>query len=557
MKQKQNIFIGVAWPYVNGDLHIGHLAGYLLPADICARFFRSIGHKVLMATGSDCYGTPITVEADQKKVTPKEIANLYHEKNVKLFSDITKLTFDIYTRTDTEQHAKVVQEFFLEFLNKGYVSIKTTKQFFSEEENRFLPDRYVIGECTNCGFGDARSDQCDNCGKLLEQNELKNPHSKLTGNAVILKDTDHYFIDWSKLEKEIGSYVKKTGPNWKNWVYQESEGWLKQGLNERAITRDIDWGVEIPNDRIPENLRLKDVNSKRIYVWFEAVIGYFSASLLWAENNNKDWKEFWLNKESKHFYFMGKDNLIFHTLFWPGQLMVKDKELHLPDLVSINMFLDYDGQKFSKSRGVTLGIEEMVTKFGNDAIRFYLTLIMPETKDASFKLSDFVEKNNGILVANIGNFIHRTLSIAKETEIEKFVNLSIDDEVKKEIEKAFKLSRENLENCQFRNYLDAIVDLSSFGNKLMGQEKIWVVKNENQELYFKMLKNYYAIILALGYLISPLLPESSEKLAKLFEIDNFSNWPEIGEEIKEIEQLFKKIKNPSEPKPLFGKILDN
>jgi len=267
-------------------------------------------------------------------------------------------------------------------------------------------------------------------------------------------------------------------------------GWLKQGLIPRAITRDIDWGVEIPTAEIPKEMQIDEAGNKRIYVWFDAVIGYYSASLLWAEQSGKDWKEFWYNKEAKHFYFMGKDNLIFHTLFWPGQLMVKDKELHLPDLTSINMFLDYDGKKFSKSRGTSLGIKEMVTSFGNNALRFYLTLIMPETRDASFKWSDFLEKNNGVLVANLGNFIHRVLSISKDTDISQINDLAVSEETKTEINMSFERSRKYLENCQFRDYQDAICDLSDFGNRVLGQEKLWVLKNENVEAYLKSLKNY-------------------------------------------------------------------
>jgi len=551
---KKKIFIGVAWPYVNGDLHIGHLAGYLLPADITSRYFRATGNDVLMVSGSDCYGTPITVEADQKGITPKEVANIYHKKNVRLFKDVLNLSYDLYTRTDTDHHAKIVQEFFLEFLKKGYLSIETTKQYYSEQENRFLPDRHVIGTCKNCGFADARSDQCDNCGKLLDQDELENPCSKLSESPVILKDTKHYFINWSKLGSEIKEYVEKVGPSWKQWVFQESLGWLKQGLIPRAMTRDIDWGVEIPIKEVPKDQRIEGVSNKRIYVWFDAVIGYYSASLLWSKQTGKDWKEYWYNKESKHFYFMGKDNLIFHTLFWPGQLMVKDKRLHLPDLTSINMFLDYDGKKFSKSRGVSLGIREMITSFGNNAVRFYLTLNMPEVKDASFKWTDFLDKNNGILVANLGNFIHRVLSISKETDIAQIDNLSVSEETKLGISKAFELSRKYLNSCRFRNALDAVCNLSAFGNKVLSQEKLWTLKNENPEEYLKSLKKYYAIIIALGYLLYPILPEASNELAKKLGLENFHVWPKKNKEIDHITALFGKFSHPAQPTPIFRKL---
>src|SRR3990167_911865 len=384
-----NIFVGVAWPYVNGELHIGHLAGYLLPADIYAKYNRSIGNNVLMVSGSDCFGTPITVEADKQATLPKEIANLYHKRNVFLFKEILGLSFDIYTRTDTDHHIKITQEFFLNFLEKGYIFSSKTKQYFSDKENKFLPDRYIEGRCGKCDSLNARGDQCDNCGKLFEVGELINPRSKLNGFKVSLRDTEHYFIDWAKLQPQIEKYVKGNGHKWKKWVYQETLGWLNKGLKPRAVTRDIDWGVPLPIEKITKNKLIENIENKRLYVWFDAVIGYLSASMLWSkeEQNGEKWKEFWYNPDSEHIYFMGKDNLIFHTIFWPAQLMVKDVNLHLPDVQSVNMFLNLDGVQFSKSKGITLRIEDIVNHYGNDPVRFYLTAIMPEVSDSSFEWS--------------------------------------------------------------------------------------------------------------------------------------------------------------------------
>ncbi|OGC39024.1 methionine--tRNA ligase, partial [candidate division WWE3 bacterium RBG_13_37_7] len=466
-----------------------------------------IGDDVLMVSGSDCFGTPITVEADKEGKAPEEVANSYHEKDVHLFKDILDLSYDLYTKTLTDQHIKVTQDFFVKLLENGYIFVDKSSQYFSPTEKRFLPDRYVIGKCPNCGFADARSDQCDSCGKVLNQGELINPVSTISKEPVELKETQHYFIDWPKLQPKIVQYVKTHSSGWKDWVRAETLGWLNEGLKPRAITRDIDWGVPIPKDRIPENMLINDIDTKRIYVWFDAVIGYYSASLLWAQETGGDWKSFWYNKDAYHYYFMGKDNLMFHTIFWPGQLMGFDDQLHLPDLPSINMFFHLEGEKFSKSRGVTIEIKDLVEKYGNDRVRFYITLVMPETRDSSFSWSDFKEKINGVLVANIGNFIHRALSVGYNNGF----NVSADKifpEVLAEVKSSFSTARNYLEKCEFRNYLEVILKLAGFGNKLCDEEKIWELAKKDTTRFGAVMTNLYFIIGSLGYLFAPLMPEA-------------------------------------------------
>lgn len=552
--QEESTFIGVAWPYVNGELHIGHLAGYLLPADIFARYCRSVGKNVLMVSGSDCFGTPITIEADKRKLTPQKVVNEYHAKNVHLFKDVLNLSYDIYTKTEDENHIAAVQDFFLKLLADGYIYVDTTQQYYSASENKFLPDRYVEGTCKNCGYTEARSDQCDVCGKVLEQGDLENPISKLTKSPVELKDTEHYFLDWPKLQPAIEKYVDRHGKYWKNWVYQETLGWLKQGIKPRAISRDIDWGVPLPIDRMPREVVIENADRKRLYVWFEAVIGYFSASKLWSLQTGKSWEEFWKNANSKHYYFMGKDNLPFHTMFWPGELIAYDSKLHLPDFQSVNMFLNFDGKQFSKSRGVSISIEDIVTQYGNDPVRFYLTLIMPEYKDSSFNWSEFKAKNNEILVANLGNLIHRTLSIGKETDIKKIIDNQVLDETSKQIEDTFKKSRESLDKCEFRSYLDSILKLSGYANKYFDYEKLWILKKENPERFSLVIKQLYLIILSLGILSSPLMPETSEKIFSLFGLKYDASWPDKREQIHYVDNLLSESHPSIQPVPIFKKI---
>jgi methionyl-tRNA synthetase len=576
----RKIFVGVAWPYVNGTLHVGHFGGYLLPADICARFHRLIGDDVLMVSGSDCFGTPITVEADKKGVSPKEIVEEYHTQDVELFINQLDLSYDLYTKTDHPNHIKVTQDFFIKMLEEGYIFVDSTEQYYSETENRFLPDRYVVGKCPHCGFDDARSDQCDSCDRLLDQGELQGAKSNLTESPVILKETEHYFVNWTKLQPFLEKYVGVKGSAWKDWIQSQTKAWLDEGLRPRAITRDLDWGVPLPKDRIPKDKLIKGIENKRIYVWFDAVIGYLSGSKLWAEENGKDWAPFWYTEEGskvcscgegrctcggtdvaenpvgaelKHYYFMGKDNLVFHCLFWPGQLHVYDETLHLPDINSINMFMDLDGKAFSKSRGVVIAIKDIVEKYGNDAVRFYFTLIMPEIRDTSFVWKDFEDKVNGILVGNLGNFIHRVLSVGKKENIESFNGRKVSGETAELIHQTFTKSKELLEDCKFRDYLDSVLALSQYGNGLVNKVELWSLKEKDSDKFYESLFELYVIILALGYLMLPITPAASGKLFEMFgsEVDL---WPSMENLTAGLSSILLSATIPSKPKPLFNKI---
>lgn len=545
---KKKIFIGVAWPYVNGDLHIGHLAGYLLPADITARFHRYIGDNVLMVSGSDCHGTPITVEAEKQNLTPEQVVNLYHPKDIELFK-LYGISYDIYTKTTTENHKKVVQEMFIRWINNGYVTTGKSQQYFSEKEKRFLPDRYVEGDCPNCGSKEARSDQCENCGKVLNPGELINPKSKLTGSPVTFKETEHYYLDLPKLENFIKNYVKKNKLGWRPWVAKETVGWLDQGLEKRSITRDLDWGIEIPIDRLPKNLQIKNVENKRVYVWFEAVIGYLSASIEWAKETVR-WHGFWYSdKDTDHYYFMGQDNLIFHTILWPAELYAAyGNKIHLPDFPVINHFLDFEGQKFSKSRGVTVDSTYIGKTYGVDQVRFYLSLIMPEHSTASFSWADFIETNNKVLIGTFANFINRVLSLAKD--LSNFDESDIEISLVKNLEKLINGCRQNVYDCEFKKYAQSIINIADLGNKYLNVKSPWKLDKDSKE-YKKTLTNALLIVLTLKTTIKPLTPKTFEKLGKMLNVD-IKTWPK-DKIIGFLKTYLVKVKITN-PQPLFAKI---
>jgi len=548
--KKKKIFIGVAWPYVNGDIHIGHLAGYLFPADIFARFKRFRGDDVLMVSGSDCFGTPITLEADKRGVSPQEIVDEYHVKNVELFK-ILGISFDNYTKTDTDNHREVVQNFFVALLNKGFIFKDTTEQYYSPKEKRFLPDRYVEGECPHCGYKAARSDQCDECGAVLDQGEFLNPRNKLTGAAVELRPTEHYFLDWPKLQGFLERYVASR-KNWRPWVLNETKGWLEKGLKPRPITRDLDWGVEIPVDRIPKELQIDGAGSKRIYVWFEAVIGYLSASIeadkLGKIKNRLTWEDFWYDDQAEHAYFMGKDNLVFHTLFWPGQLHEYDENIHLPDFPSINQFLTLEGQKFSKSRGVTIDSRYFVETYGLDTLRFYLTLIAPENADANFGWSDFLSKHNDLLIGNFGNFVNRTLTLTKGLDFSE--SSETDAELELHVLKFVRVCRYALQGYEFKKYAETILALSDFGNKYLSKEEPWFLKDKDPERFKNVMVNAVYIALGLLLLIKPLLPDSYKSLSGFLGVD-IEKW-EDDEKVL-LRSYLNKVRVTG-VKPLFDKL---
>ena len=544
MKNKpENILVCVAWPYVNGEPHLGHIAGNNLPADIFARYHRMVGNNVLMVSGSDQHGTPVTIRAKEENTTPREISEKYHNSWSETFKDLD-FSFDLYTKTGTENHKEVVQKLFNLLNEKGYLQEKVSKQPYSEESEMFLSDRYIEGDCPHCPSR-TKGDQCDNCGKDFEPIDLKNLISTIDNSKVTFKETNHIYLKLPEFQEDLNKWIKSKS-YWKPAVKNQSLGFLSKGLIDRAITRDIDWGVEVP---------IKNYEKKRIYVWFEAVIGYLSASIEWAESdknisNNKDiWKEWWQNPESKHFYFQGKDNIPFHTIILPAILMGSG-EYNLPYDVVANEYLNFSGKQFSKSKNWAVWVSDFLKEYDSEALRYYLTSIMPESSDSDFTWDSFFESNNNELVATFGNLVNRIQSLIKnnfDNVVPNFEKIDDkDNEMISEIKRSFESTGNFLEKRQFRNSLKEIMNLAKLGNRYIDQKEPWATIKSDKQIAANTLWVGANLISNLGVLISPFLPKTSLKISSMFNFGNvIPKWKyreaKAGIKIDNISPLFKKI----------------
>ncbi|HEY8172076.1 MAG TPA: methionine--tRNA ligase, partial [Dehalococcoidia bacterium] len=399
---RRRILVAVAWPYANGSLHLGHIAGAYLPADIFARYHRMAGNDVLMVSGSDQHGTPVTVRADNESRTPQDVVDQFHPEFLRYWQELG-ISFDLFTSTGTSNHQNTVHEFFNRLLERGYIYKATTQQFFDPQAGRFLPDRYVEGTCPYCSYEKARGDQCDNCGRTLDPEQLINPHSRLTGATPEMRDTEHFFFKLSAFQEPLLEWLT-TREGWRKHVQNYSIGWVEEGLHDRAITRDLEWGVSIPNEDLGPG--------KRIYVWFEAFIGYVSASIEWAEIQGTPdaWKRWWEDPTAETYYFIGKDNIFYHTIFWPAVLMAYG-ELNLPTDVPANQFVTFKGEKASKSEAVGESVLTYLERYEADAIRYALAANLPESSDTDLTEAELVRRINDELVATWGNLVNRVLTM--------------------------------------------------------------------------------------------------------------------------------------------------
>ena len=400
----KKILVAVAWPYASGSRHLGHLAGAYLPPDIFARYHRAVGDDVLMVSGSDVHGTPITVRADEEGVTPEVIVDRYHREILENWEALA-IQFDLYTTTGTDNHTRVAQDFFMTLLDNGYMYRHTTEQFYDESEERFLPDRYIEGTCPHCGYQEARGDQCDNCGRTLDPEDLLSPRSKLSGETPVLRETEHYYWRLSEFQEPLLEWLRSR-EGWRPHVINFAVGMVEDGLHDRAFTRDLDWGIPLPVDDLGPG--------KSIYVWWEAVMGYYSAPQEWAAIRGEPdaWKEWWQNADAESYYFVGKDNVPFHAVYWPA-LLLGHGGLNLPTDVPANQFLTFGGEQASASRGIGRSIRWYTDRVEPDALRYAVASHLPETNDTDLSDAEIVRTINDELVATWGNLVNRVVSMTE------------------------------------------------------------------------------------------------------------------------------------------------
>ncbi|MDO8470921.1 MAG: methionine--tRNA ligase [bacterium] len=548
----KHIYVGVAWPYVNDVFHLGNVAGAYLPPDIFARFHRLKGNRVLMVSGSDFHGTPITLRAEKEGKDPEAVASSFHELD-KQYLKRFFIEYDLYTSTHTPNHRKVVQEMFLKLLGNGFITILKTEQLYSEHSKKFLQDRYIEGECPHCHAKDARGDQCESCGRQLDPLELINPVSKVDKSALVKKETENYFLDLGKLQGPVKKWLVSR-KNLRQWVQREALGWVKEGLKPRAITRDMDYGVPLPIAKIPAKLRIHNIQHKVFYVWFEAVIGYLSAAIEYSKKKGdlRYWKSFFYDKKAETFYFVGQDNLVFHTINWPAQLIAYDTNINLPTNVFVNKFLLLEGKKMSKSRNWFIETPYLLENYSVDALRFYLALNNPEQKALNFTWQDFVETNNNILVATIGNFIHRVLTLSVKNFGASFSLSDVSQPVKARIKKAFSTTSLHMERGEFRLATSEVVSLASFGNRYVDKHQLWhLVKNDKKKAK-KAAIDCLAIIQALSVLLHPFTPQASDTLRSV--LGSPKTKTKKGKDQWNYESLSSRVRLAKNITPLFSKI---
>lgn len=537
----ERIFIGVAWPYANGPLHLGHIAGAYLPADIFARYHRAKGNEVLMVSGSDQHGTPITITAEQEGKKPAEVASHYHQQFLAAWQKLG-ISFDLFTATGTANHAEVTHDIFLTLLNQGYIYKSSMSLPFCPKCQRFLPDRYIEGTCPYCHSPRARGDQCDDCGKPLNAAELIEPRCRQCGTTPQFRDSEHFFLKLTAFADQLRDWVKEQ-THWRPNVLNLTRRYLEEGLKDRAITRDIDWGISVP---------LAGFDSKRIYVWFEAVIGYLSATKEWAKSGGdaEKWRSFWQG-EVKSYYFIGKDNILFHTIIWPAMLMGYGR-LNLPSDIPANEFLTIEGQKLSTSRHWAVWVPDYLQRYDPDPLRYLLSINMPETSDTDFSWHEFIRRNNDELVATYGNLVHRVLTLVYRN-FDGAVPLAgeLDEQSQALLHRAEEtLDRvdELLYRCHFREAIRSAMSLAQEANRYLDDKAPWKVIKANRPAAATSLYVALGVISYLKTILYPFLPFSSQKLHEYLGFKNRieeDGWrphlPPAGQKLLSPQPLFIKL----------------
>lgn len=542
----KRIIVTSALTYANSYTHLGHIAGSLLPADIYVRYQRLAGRDVIYICGSDEHGTAIEMSAIKENITPQEIIDKYHWPNKKAYEDLG-MSFDIYSRTSNQMHIKTAQEFFLNLYNKNILTLKTEKQLFSEKENRFLADRFVVGTCPNCGFEEATGDECENCGTALTPLQLKNPRSKITGDTPVVKESTHFYFPLSTYQPQLEKWIG-TKKHWKPNVVNYCLGWFRKGLQDRAVTRDLDWGVQVP---------IKGFENKVIYIWFENVIGYISATkeLFEQRNSHDKWKEYWCSNDTKLVHFLGKDNIIFHAIFFPAMIMAHG-DFVLADNVPANEYMLQGGKKLSKSKGIGDNLKDVVHKFNPDVIRYTIASIMPENRDTEFSLKDLQAKNNNELGSILGNFINRTFVFSEkyfESEVPELDELKeIDKGLLNKLKDSVTEIAANYENYKFKDALNLTMNIVRDANKYFNDTEPWKAVKENKKRCGTIINICLQLVHSFAILFSPVLPFTSDKILRMLNVgkENFI-W------VKASEQCMNAGHKLDKPQILFTKIEDS
>lgn len=542
---KLKTLVTSGWPYLHSTPHLGNLVGSILSADVFARYSRLKGEDVVMVSGSDEHGTPVEVESIRLGVSPKELTDKNHAKIVKLLKS-WEISFDNYTRTENPVHKEFVRKALTEIYNNGYIFAQETEMLYCEKCNRFLPDRYVEGKCPYCGYERARGDQCENCGRLLETTLLIEPYCAICRSKPVIRKTRHWYFDLPKLSGQIGEYLSKNtqlASNTKNF----SLSLIKEGLKPRAITRDVSWGIQAP---------FPGAEDKRIYVWVEAVLGYVSATIEYFKNraDAEGWKKYWFDNEAKTFYFIGKDNIPFHTIILPALLLATGEGYNLPWNVSATEFLQFKGEKASKSQKIGIWIDEALELFPADYWRYFLIATRPETKDSEFSWDTFIEKINADLNDTFGNFIHRTLTfIGSQLGGTIPESEDLDDDsanVLKTLEEKVKTTAKEFEDCRLQSAANTIISISRVGNQYLNEKEPWNLIKKDKGKAAKVFSVATQIVKALAIVSAPLIPSAAEEIWKTLNLPGSVHEQKWENALKRLPKNHRIV----ETKPLFRKI---
>ncbi|BCB04341.1 methionine--tRNA ligase [Bacillus sp. KH172YL63] len=525
------IFIGGAWPYANGSLHVGHIAS-LLPGDIIARYYRLKGEDVLYVSGSDCNGTPIGIRARQEGITVKEVADRYHQEFHDSFLALG-FSFDEYGRTDGEFHHAVVQHILQELYQQGWLYEKEVEQTYCERDSRFLPDRLVEGICPGCGAR-ARGDQCDQCSKVLEPAELLEKTCKLCGQEPVLKTTTHLYFALSRLQDRLETYLQEQSNTWRENAQQLTKRYLSEGLQDRAVTRDLDHGVEVP---------IEGFGNKKVYVWLEAVCGYLSGSKKWAEQQRKDWRGYW-DENATSYYVHGKDNIPFHTLIWPA-VLIGINQKKLPDHIISSEYMTLEKRKISTSANWAVWVKDLLSSYQPDSVRYFLTMNAPEKRDGDFSWREFIYSHNSELLGALGNLVQRSLKFYVKEFGPAVTVPQVEEDVMDRLTALYKVTGQLIEDGNSRQGLEEIFSFIRWSNKRFDKKEPWNVIKENREEAKDILKEFLYIICNLRNVLTPFLPFTANALTTQLNISEKPAWSEIALPLKvNIEHtgpLFKRV----------------